>query len=228
MTERATSRSTMRRLVLLTPRSELGRFEGLPDLSAIEWFRVIHQLRFDRRSITGICEVKFQSPASTPDRMAGHAGLEKVETLTKHEDGSYLAYFEGRPTVGWARLATSLGVHLIPPFELTPKNWKLSVIGTVSQLRRFLGELRRLRIHYRVQSIGEADLGSRSVLGILTARQRDVLVAAHRIGYYDLPRRGDSAQVARVLHLGKSTTVEHLRKAEKRLIDRVLAEHVQA
>jgi hypothetical protein len=213
----------MRRLVLLAPRSDLERFEDLPNLALIESFRVVHQLRFSPKTMAGICEVKFQIPAVTPDRMVGHAGLEKVETLARLEDGGYLAYFEGKPTVGWAGLATSTGAHLLPPFELTPKNWRISVLGTAAQLRRFLTELRDRGIRYRVQTIGDAEFGARSQLGALTARQREVLVAAHRMGYYDVPRRADSTRVAHALNLGKSTTVEHLRKAEKRLIDRILS-----
>jgi hypothetical protein len=218
-------RPAMRRLVLVAPRSDLERFEGLPELKLVESFRVVHQFRFNPHKVAGICEVKFQIPALTPERMVGHAGLEKVEPLAMQEDGAYLAYFEGRPTVGWARLATSTGAHLLPPFELTPKNWRITVLGTGPQLRRFLVALRKLRIHYRVQTIGSADWGTKSQLGTLTTRQREVLITAYRLGYYDVPRQGDSARVAKVLNLGKSTAVEHLRKAEKRLLDQIMSEY---
>lgn len=214
----------MRTLVLLAPRSELERLEGLPRLTVIDSFRVIHQFRFSTKIIAGICEVKFLVPGLTPDRMVGHAGLEKVESLAKLDDGSYLAYFEGRPTVGWAKVATTSGAHLIPPFELTPTNWRISLLGTRPQLKRFLKELREMGVHYRVQSLRRSGPFSKSPLGVLTARQRDVLVTAYRLGYYDLPRKGNSAGVAKALKLGKSTTVEHLRKAEKRLLDRIISE----
>jgi len=219
----APPRPAMRRLILLAPRADLERFEDLPDMGLVESFRVVHQLRFDSRSVAGICEVRFRDPKITPDRMAGYAGLERIETLKRSEDGGFLAYFEGTPTVGWGRLATASGAHLLPPFELTPKSWRISALGTGPQLRRFLSQLRRLRIHYRVQAIGEPDLREKSQLGALTAKQREALVTAYRIGYYDVPRRGDSAQLAEALHLGKSTAVEHLRKAEKRLLDRILS-----
>ena len=217
-------RFAIRKLILVVPRSDLERLEGLPDLTVIESFRVVHQFRFNARGMAGICEVKFRLPAATPDRMAGHAGLEKVDTLANLDDGGYLAYFEGKPTAGWAKLATSSGAHLLPPFELTPKSWRISVVGNGLQLRRFLAEIRRLKIHYRVQSIGDPGFGAKSYLATLTSKQREVLVTAYRFGYYDVPRRGDSSRIAKALHLGKSTAVEHLRKAEKRLLDRVMAE----
>jgi HTH DNA binding domain len=217
-------RSAVKRIVIVSPRSELERLEGVPRLAAIESFRVVHQLRFNSQMMAGICEVKFRTAALTPDRMVGHAGLEKVQTLATLGEGAYVAYFEGRPTVGWAKLATSTGTHLLPPFELTPKNWRISVLGTGSQLRRFLAQLRRLKVHYRVQTIGGIDFRTKSLLGALTVKQREVLLTAYRTGYYEVPRRGDSAQVAKTVHLGKSTTVEHLRKAEKRLLERILSD----
>jgi len=42
------------------------------------------------------------------------------------------------------------------------------------------------------------------------------------MGYYDVPRRTDSEMVAKALELDKSTVVEHLRKAEKRLLKQVI------
>lgn len=217
-------RTPMRRLVVEAPRSDLERFEGLPDLSLVESFRVVHQFRSDPSAIAGICQVKFRSAALTPRHMAGQAGLTKVETLSQVGDGAFLAYFEGRPNVGWTKLAAATGAHLHPPFELTSKSWRITVLGTSLQLRRFLAALRRGKIHYRVQTIAAADFREHSPLGTLTPRQREVLIAAYRGGYYDVPRRADSARIARSLGLGKATIVEHLRKAEKRLLDQLMSE----
>lgn len=216
------SHLTLRRLVIDAPRSDLERFEGLSSLGLVESFKVVHQFRFNPKAVAGICQVRFRSPSVSPEQMAGHAGLTKVEKLARLEEGAFLAYFEGRPTVGWAKLAVATGAHLHPPFELTPKSWRITVLGTASQLRRFLTALRKLRIHYRVQSLGDADFPTSSPLGVLTSKQRETLVAAYRAGYYDVPRRVDSSRVAASLGRGKATTVEHLRKAEKRLLDAIL------
>ena len=166
--------------------------------------------------------MKFASRSFSPEQMAGHAGLTKVEKLAQLEDGAFLAYYEGRPTAGFAKLAVATGAYLQPPFEITPKSWRITVLGNLSQLRRFLATLRRLRIHYRVQSLGDADFRLRSPLEALTAKQRETLVTAYRTGYFDVPRRADSSQVAAKLGRGKATTVEHLRKAQKRLLDGIL------
>jgi hypothetical protein len=212
----------LRRIIVDVPRHDLEKFEHLPDLGALDSFRVVQQFRFDPKALAGICRVKFRSPSLTPACMVGYAGLTKVTALATLEDGSFLAYFEGKPTAGWAKLVTKTGGHLVPPFELTAESWKITLLGTSTQLQLFMSELRRRKIHYRVSSVGDVDFREKSPLAMLTTKQREALVAAYRGGYYDIPRRASSTRVAKALGLGKSTTVEHLRKAEKRLLDGIL------
>jgi predicted DNA binding protein len=58
----------------------------------------------------------------------------------------------------------------------------------------------------------------------LTEKQREVLISAHKLGYYDIPRRINSDQLAEHLDIANSTLVEHLRKAEQRLLVHILAQ----
>jgi predicted DNA binding protein len=148
--------------------------------------------------------------------------MTKVVTLARLDDGTFLVYFEGRPTAGWAKLTALARGHLNPTLEISPESWRISVVGTSAKLRSFLAELRRRRIHHHLLSIRRVDNPEGSPLEWLTTRQREVLVAAYRGGYYDTPRRVNSARVARQLNLGKSATVEHLRKGQKRLLDGIL------
>jgi len=66
---------------------------------------------------------------------------------------------------------------------------------------------------------GEADLRER-----LTDRQRDVLAAAVEAGYYATPRAATVDDVADALDLAVSTTSEHLRKLEARVLPALVAD----
>ena len=149
-------------------------------------------------------------------------GISKAESLVRLADGACLVHIEGRPTAGWARLAALKSGAMYPAFELTPESWRFTVLGSNDQMKQFLAELRHFKMRFKVLSVEDADIrgpSPRSALEILTPKQREALVAAYQTGYYDIPKRADSADVAKALALGKSTTLEHLRKAEKRLLD---------
>lgn len=61
-------------------------------------------------------------------------------------------------------------------------------------------------------------LALEDVLPELTGRQREVLTLAVEEGYYDLPRGVATADLADELGLGRRTTEDHLRRAEKKLV----------
>ncbi|WP_232688273.1 helix-turn-helix domain-containing protein [Halobacterium zhouii] len=56
------------------------------------------------------------------------------------------------------------------------------------------------------------------VVPSLTARQRDVLRAAHRAGYYRIPRETTTEELAETFGLDRRTVEEHLRRAENKIL----------
>jgi predicted DNA binding protein len=60
------------------------------------------------------------------------------------------------------------------------------------------------------------------LLPVLSARQRDVLQTAHSKGYYELPRETTTAEVAETLGIARRTAEEHLRLAERKLVDELV------
>lgn len=57
----------------------------------------------------------------------------------------------------------------------------------------------------------------------LTTRQAEVLEHAYEGGYFDWPRHTDVETLADQLDISHATFLEHLRKAEKKIIDEVLS-----
>lgn len=55
-------------------------------------------------------------------------------------------------------------------------------------------------------------------LPTLTARQRQVLLAAHRNGYFEIPREVTIETIGADLGIGRRTTEEHLRRAVNKLM----------
>lgn len=61
-----------------------------------------------------------------------------------------------------------------------------------------------------------------SLLDTLTDRQQEVLDVAFGLGYYDVPRRATTAEIATDLGLDDSTVSEHLQRAERNILTAVL------
>ena len=58
-----------------------------------------------------------------------------------------------------------------------------------------------------------------SVLPDLTRRQRQALLLASELGYYELPRKTTTEEIAEKLGITRRTVEEHLRRGEKKVMD---------
>lgn len=73
----------------------------------------------------------------------------------------------------------------------------------------------------RERSVAAGEAGDAAPDPGLTDRQRDALVAAHRGGYYEWPRRDSTAEeLAAAMDVAPQTFHEHLRRAEAKVVDR--------
>lgn len=70
--------------------------------------------------------------------------------------------------------------------------------------------------------------GRRDPLADLTARQREALLSAWRAGYYAIPRGSSTAALADEMGVDRRTFEEHLRLAEQRVVDGLLADRYGA
>lgn len=84
--------------------------------------------------------------------------------------------------------------------------------------------MERAKVRYKILSLTDAKFSPESPLSKLTDKQRTILLSAYNLGYYEIPRRFDSEQLAKKLNLGRSTVAEHLRKAEQRLVTEAISQ----
>ncbi|WP_049947537.1 helix-turn-helix domain-containing protein [Candidatus Halobonum tyrrellensis] len=91
----------------------------------------------------------------------------------------------------------------------------------VSELQESFGgvSLRQLTRSDRSDDGGDPVFVDRAEL---TARQREVLDTAHRMGYFDHPKDANATDVSEALGINRSTFAEHLSAAQSKLLDSVL------
>jgi DNA-binding CsgD family transcriptional regulator len=108
------------------------------------------------------------------------------------------------------------------PTRLTHDKMTFSVIGTEENLKRFLETITFAGTIKQI-SFKKATYSEHAILSCLTDKQKEVLLAANHFGYYRYPRDITSEQLAKKIGLSKPTVVQHLRKAEIRLVSNILA-----
>ncbi|QPV61494.1 helix-turn-helix domain-containing protein [Halosimplex litoreum] len=98
-----------------------------------------------------------------------------------------------------------------------------TVVGDPGPLQTAF-ERRGADIDVRIDEISSTPAASESVDGSLSDRQREALVVARELGYYEHPREATHADVAAELGCSPQTAGEHLRRAEAKLADAALDE----
>lgn len=73
----------------------------------------------------------------------------------------------------------------------------------------------------KIQKLKDKDY---EILSDLTNNQKKILNFAKKFGYYDYPRKITSEELAEKIGVDKDIVLENLRKAEKSIITKVLAE----
>lgn len=108
------------------------------------------------------------------------------------------------------------------PMGISSDALVMSVVGEDGELRKLMGLIDRLG-KVKGMHMQPATFHREDMMASLTERQQEVVIAAKRNGYYEYPRRINSEQLAERVGLSKATVVEHLRKAEGRLMEALLA-----
>ncbi|WP_256300807.1 helix-turn-helix domain-containing protein [Haloarchaeobius salinus] len=73
-------------------------------------------------------------------------------------------------------------------------------------------------VETKLERVGEYDLGRPPIPPSLPPRQREALVTALELGYYEVPRAAGRDDVAAAMGCAPSTASEHLQKAERHVV----------
>ena len=212
--------SRVRRLVLEISQDDISKFSPSGHLlEKIESLEIIYHLKFDKDGFAGICKINVKDPSLDLQSLVGMGGLVKLEPLSE-DKGEHVVYIETHfsKAMAWFRGPSPPDVYLCPPIEFKDRKLKLTFLGNLTEIRKLLAVAEKVGQKFSIVSMSDARFSPDSLLQSLTEKQRKILSAAYSTGYYDVPRRIDSEALAKRLNIGKSTLVEHLRKAEMRLM----------
>jgi DNA-binding CsgD family transcriptional regulator len=193
----------------------------------VEVLEALRCFKCDTQGLAIICRIKLKdNNTNIQDLLRGKGLLTNIELLYKEKDGSLVVFIEGGSCVPKPpkdiKLPKMLMAH--PPDFLDVDRMKVEMIGKENEIKKLLHYTNKWGDNsFKILGLTSIDAKGESLLSKLTPRQRQMLLTAYALGYYDVPRRVSSDDVSKQLDVDRSTLVEHLRKAERKLIGGIIA-----
>jgi len=144
-------------------------------------------------------------------------------TVLKKEENRYIIFAKVTFFKKFLNLAKKFDLDIIwdTPSIFRKGKMVLSVIASEDNLKKFLDVIKNLGEIKKI-SFTKAIFNEQTILSCLTEKQKEILIAAKKNGYYSYPRRINSKELSEKIGLSKPTVVQHLRKAEVRLVSNIL------
>jgi DNA-binding CsgD family transcriptional regulator len=194
----------------------------------VEVLEALRCFKCDTQGLAIICRIKLKDDSmNIQDLLRGKGLLTNIEILYKEKDGSLVVFIEGGSCVPKPPKDIKPPKMLMarPPDFLDVDRMKVEMIGKENEIKKLLHYTNKWGDNsFKILGLTSIDTKGASLLSKLTPRQRQMLLTAYALGYYDVPRRISSDELSRHLKVDKSTIVEHLRKAERKLIGSIIAE----
>ncbi len=210
----------MQKIVLECTLSELAKLDGeslsIP-FDKLKSLEVLHFLKIDRSEFSTVSRIKLLDPAEDIEHVFRGNNIE-VKPLIEEGPGTYICFTRGERK-SRAQYIMRTGVYFTGPYIIRDEKVNFGIMGESSSLREFMKDMENKIRGFNVISVVSGDKLSSSPLKILTQKQREAIIKAFRLGYYDIPRKASCSQVAVKLGMNQSTFTEHRRKAEHRIME---------
>lgn len=114
-------------------------------------------------------------------------------------------------------------IYLAAPIGVRRGNVTLTLFVEKEKASSLSGALTAQGIPFRIQSVADAFSSGREVMG-LTASQLSLVQLANTMGYFEVPRKVSTSDVARIAGVTAPAVSKSVRKVEKILVERLLRE----
>jgi predicted DNA binding protein len=210
--------------------SEAAREERRATFEHIHSYEVLEVLKMDYEAALFVDLIECVTREGVSIRDLPRIGNMEVLSVIKSEGNRHTCLVKGHEEGETAESYAELDLDLIytTPSYQSEDRVVLSFIGEQRNLMRFVEMLKGADFgQITNMTFKRGAYQRKDLLSVLTDKQREVLVAAYNFGYYDLPKGISSVRLAERVSLSKPTMLEHLRKAERRLMAEIMAGYAE-
>jgi len=144
--------------------------------------------------------------------MEGHDALTAVSVMAREDGVATLRIETDAPLLLLAAKRSGLPIEM--PLDIEDGVAEVEVTGEHERVAEMGRRLRELGLEFEVERVRQRVDPAR----LLTDRQRELLLAAVDLGYYDVPRRATLTEVADHVGIAKSTCSETLQRVQRTVI----------
>jgi len=147
----------------------------------------------------------------------------EIFNVLQKKGNRYICLIKAKYFKSLSSLAKKFNIDIIwdVPSVFTKDKMIVSVTGSEENLKKILDLFKTLGTVTKTSFV-KSIYSEQTILSCLTDKQRDILIAAKKNGYYSYPRKINSKELSEKIGLSKPTVVQHLRKAEIRIVSNLL------
>lgn len=120
------------------------------------------------------------------------------------------------------RFLHTYGSKFVHPIVFENDCLTFSMAGDPEDFSTFVKDAAEKGWGLEILSVGDYNPEVSGIFDILTPKQKAILLESYRRGFFDHPRRINAGELAEKMGMHKTTLLEHIHKAEKRLIGHIL------
>jgi hypothetical protein len=214
----------MRKLILELNPNEMIRGLYKPIFETFHSLNVLEMLRIDFEEGVKVGVMECITKENIPIHEVKLPDFAQILNILKSEGNKHTCIIKVQIPKEFTKLFAEFKLDLIwtTPLNLSEEKWIYSCIGDQESLTKFIELMKKygeiLNLRFQKAAYQEHD-----ILSVLTEKQRDIIVAALKFGYYSYPKKINSEQLSQKVNISKATLLEHLRKAEARILENIIA-----
>jgi predicted DNA binding protein len=214
----------MRKLILELEPNEIIKTVLIQLFEKLESIELLEMLRKDYEEGKKIGLMVLRLKEDIPIEEVKLPDNIKILNILKSEGNKHTCVVMVQDPEDVKNLIKNLKLNLIwtTPIIISEEKFIYSCIGEQKDISEFIELMKKygtiLNMRFQKAAYQEHD-----ILSVLTDKQREILIVAEKHGYYKYPRKINSEALAQKIGISKGTMVEHLRKAEERLVTNIVA-----
>jgi DNA-binding MarR family transcriptional regulator len=217
----------MRKLTLEMEPNESMRRALEPLFEKIHSYEILETLKIDLDECICIDLVEFVFKEGVSVEPQSFVGDMEILSVIRSEGDKHTCLIKHHEPEETREQFKEFDLDIIysTPLIISKDRQVISVLGEQKDLKRFIELVKPGADKITNISFKNATYQRKDLLSVLTEKQKEAMIAAYDHGYYDYPKRITGDELAKQLNISKGTLMEHLRKAEGRLLREILMGH---